>query len=420
MVISAKRAVVRAGLLTLAVAALTVPLIDAASAATPARRNALGSDGPLQMQGAAQRARVVSPEIHPDRRVTVRLNAPNAREVRLTGQLIGNDLGHYLSTQKYLPMTRDANGVWSVTVGPLEPNIYEYAFTVDGLAVNDPQNAGNAVEVSGPTPAYYDTQDVPHGTVRMEIYTSPIFRQPRYVWVYTPPGYDESRDRYPVLYMTHGSNCCESTWVQRGRANIILDNLIAQGKAKPMILAMPLTARSGGSEAMGPNPQHLANAPPPFADPAAQTNYARNNLFEQDLRANMIPWIDRKFRTIPNADNRGFTGLSQGGIQSFNIGLHNPDLFHWVAPQSAGAENQGDEQFAEMLKDVYPNTQSLNQLKLLYITVGDEDVLYEASKRVADRLQARGVKLSFVPVPGRHQMSVWRRGFYDLAQIIFK
>jgi enterochelin esterase family protein len=256
----------------------------------------------------------------------------------------------------------------------------------------------------------------------MEIYESAVIGQPRYVYVYTPPGYDQSRQRYPVLYLMHGGNCCETAWTQQVRANVILDNLIAEGRAKPMIVVMPLGARSGPSDYLAPVPAQMEGAPAgPGGAAGAQSNYAPNNLFEQDLLRGIIPFIDQKYRTLADADHRGMSGLSQGGIQSFTIGLRHTDVFHWVAPMSAGAESQGDDQFIGPMKDVYENPGPVKRnLKLLYVTVGAEDVLYEADRRLVERLRAGGVNLTFVPIPGRHQYSVWRRGLRDLAPLLFR
>lgn len=384
------------------------------------RRDALGSAGPrlVQQQGATPRPRVTSPMIHADRRVTLSLLAPEAKDVRLTGQIIG-DRAHFLSPQKYLPMTRDERGVWTITVGPLEPNIYEYSFSVDGVDTPDPGTREGSVEVPGAKPAYWDSQPVPHGSVRMEVYESKATGSSRYVWVYTPPGYDESRQRYPVLYLLHGGNCCEFNWVTQVRANIILDNMIAEGRARPMILVMPLGARFGPSDNLGPNPAQMEGAL--LQGGADQGNDKPGNRFEQDLLGQLAPFIDAKFRTIANADHRGLGGVSQGGLQTLTIGLRHTDVFRWLAPIAAGAENGGDDQLLVALKDVTDNPAPLRKnLKLLYFSVGVDDVLYEPNVRLVNRLRDAGVAASITGVPGRHQRTVWRRALYDVAPKLFK
>ena len=378
----------------------------------------LGQPGPATLRPDYSRTRaVISPIIHPDRRVTFRLNAPEATDVQLTGHVIGPRM-HWLSKERSLPMTKGADGFWTITLGPLEPEIYPYSYLVNGVAVSDPGNRINMVEVPGDKPAYYDPQDVPHGDVRMVVYHSKATSSVRYLRVYTPPGYDESKARYPVLYLQHGGNCCEYSWMEQARANMIMDNLIAQKKARPMIVVMALGARSGSSEALGPVESQREGFKPP---PGRQTNYDPGNLFEQDLLTGIIPFIDKKFRTIANADNRALSGLSQGGIQTVTIGLRHTDVFHWLVPMSAGAENQGDDQFMKISEDIFANPEPLKKnLKLLHFLVGREDVLYEPDKRLAEKLQSLGVKLTFQAYPGMHEYKVWRRGLYETAPLLFR
>jgi enterochelin esterase family protein len=401
---------IAAGLLTLA-----------ASAQVPkgARLSETGQSGPNTPPAEYSRPRaVISPVIHADHSVTLKLNAPDAREVRATGHIIGMN-AHWLSNpRKSIPMTRDASGVWSVTLGPLAPDIYDYGYLVDGAPAGDPGNRLNIVEVPGDKPAFYDAQPVPHGDVRLVVYNSKSTNSVRYLRVYTPPGYDESRMRYPVLYLQHGGNCCEYNWMELARANLIMDNLIAEHKARPMIIVMALGARSGPSEGLGPNPSQMEGARGPGK---GQTNYDPGNLFEIDLLTGIIPFIDHRFRTIADADHRALSGLSQGGIQTVTIGLRHSDTFHWLAPMSAGAESAGDDQFMDISKDIFANPGPLKKnLKLLHFVVGQEDVLYEADKRLADRLSAAGVKLTFTAVPGMHEYKVWRRGLHDVAPELFQ
>jgi enterochelin esterase-like enzyme len=393
-----------------------------AQAQAPATAQPAQPAGPAGQQG---QRRVASPEIHPDRRVTFRLFAPEAKEVRINGPIVVDRPGGFL------PMTRDAQGVWSITLGPLAPELYEYSFWMDQVSLVDPSNRAShydnsrksLVQVPGPSPAFYDIRPVPHGSVRMEVHDSKVIGAPRYVWVYTPPGYDESRDRYPVLYLMHGGGCCEDIWIRALRANMILDNLIADGKAKPMIIVMPLGARSGGSDGLGPNPTQMQGAPPAFANPQSQSNFVPNNLFEQHLLTELIPFIDGKFRTIANADGRGLSGLSQGGIQTFTIGLRRTDVFHWLVPMSAGGGSAPD-QLINPLRDVYETPEKLDKvkkdLKLLYVNVGREDPLYEANTRMVDKLRQGGVTLTYAPIAGGHEYSVWRIALRDVAPLLFR
>ena len=411
-----KKTMMRQMLLHVAAALLAIP----AAAQAPAGKDpgALGQSGPATISPDYMRTRaVISPVIHPDRRVTFRLNAPAATDVRLTGHVIGPKM-HWLSPERSLPLTKGTDGVWSITIGPLEPEIYQYNFLVNGAGVSDPGNRINLVQVPGDKPAYYDPQDVPHGDVRMVVYHSKATNSVRYLRVYTPPGYDDSKQRYPVLYLQHGGNCCEYSWMEQARANMIMDNLIAEKKAKPMIVVMALGARSGPSEGLGPVPAHREGNKPPAG---RQSNYDPGNLFEVDLLTTIIPLVDKKFRTLANADNRALSGLSQGGIQTVTIGLRNTDTFHWLVPMSAGAENQGDDQFMKISEDIFADPEPLKKnLKLLHFLVGREDVLYEADKRLADKLRSLGVKLTFEAYPGMHEYKVWRRGLYETAPLLFR
>jgi enterochelin esterase family protein len=200
---------------------------------------------------------VISPIIHADRRVTFRLNAPEARDVRLTGHVIGPN-SHWLSKDRSLPMIKGGDGFWTLTLGPLAPELYDYGYTVDGGGrIRSRQPAQSGGGAGQRVPAYYDAQDVPHGDVRMVVYHSKAIGSARYLRVYTPPGYETGNQRYPVLYLMHGGNCCEYSWMEQARANLILDNLIAARKARPMIVVMALGSRSGPSEALEPVPSQM-------------------------------------------------------------------------------------------------------------------------------------------------------------------
>jgi enterochelin esterase family protein len=396
-------------------------LATAAVAQVPpgAKLSETGAPGPNVAAEEYSRPRqVISPIIHADHTVTLKVNAPGASEVRVTGHIIGPN-AHWLSApRKSIPMTKDAKGLWSVTLGPLAPDIYDYGFLIDGYPAGDIANRLNIVEVPGDKPMFYDAQDVPHGDVHLVIYNSSATSSVRYLRVYTPPGYDAGKQRFPVLYLQHGGNCCEYNWMELARANLILDNLIAEHKAKPMIIVMALGARSGPSEGLGPLPSQMEGARGPGN---GQSNYDPGNLFETDLLTGIIPFIDHKFRTVPDADHRALSGLSQGGIQTVTIGLRHTEAFHWLAPMSAGAESAGDDQFMDISKDVFANPAPLKtKLRLLHFVVGQEDVLYEADKRLADKLSSLGVKLTFTPVPGMHEYKVWRRGLYEVAPELFQ
>ena len=390
---------------------------SAAQVPAGASLGALGQAGPQTLRADYARSHaVISPVVHADGKVTFRLNAPEANNVRLTGHIIGPN-AHWLSKDRSLPMTKGGDGIWSVTLGPVAPDIYDYGYLVDGVTALDPGNRLGLVEVPGGKPAYYDARPVPHGDVHMIAYFAKPIGATRYLRVYTPPGYEKGTARYPVLYLMHGGNCCEYSWMEQARANTILDNLIAEHKARPMILVMALGARSGPSEGLEPVPSQQDGFRPPAGK---QSNYDPGNLFEIDLLNDIIPLVDTRFRTVADADHRALSGLSQGGIQTVTIGLRHTETFHWLVPMSAGAENQGDDQFVAISRDVYEHPEALKKnLRLLHFVVGKEDVLHEADRRLADLLSAHGVKLTFQTVPGMHEYKVWRQGLHDVAPLLF-
>jgi enterochelin esterase family protein len=270
---------------------------------------------------------VVSPEVHPDGRITLRYRAPNATQVTASGELDG----------KPHPMTKGDDGVWSVTVGPLQPDIYTYSFNVDGVIALDPRNAntkfgyGNfgavsIVQVPGNGPQFYDVKDVPHGEVRIRPYVSKTLGVGRTAWVYTPPGYDQGSD-YPVMYLLHGAGDIESGWTMIGRANNILDNAIAEGRATPMVVVMPL----------GYATQSFWAGPARASTATASGGPGGLSLPAQDLLNDVMPMIERDYKVSRSADKRAIAGLSMGGGQTINVAFNRPELFTYVVAMSPAA-----------------------------------------------------------------------------------
>ena len=273
---------------------------------------------------------VVSPEILPDGRVTFRLLAPEATSVSVTGDWPG---GIQSTTT---PMVKDDTGVWSATVGPLKPEFWIYTFSVNGVTTLDPRNINtrrnttrieNTLLIPGPESADYMVNAVPHGTVSIQWYASPTAGATRRAYVYTPAGYENGTGRYPVLYLLHGGSGDEDAWSSCGRASQILDNLIAKGHARPMIVVMPNcnTTRIAA-------PDHVA-APP--ALPANQ-DPGRFRRFPESLVKDLIPFIDKTFRTRTDRESRAIAGLSVGGAQTLYAAFNNLDLFAWVGAFSGG------------------------------------------------------------------------------------
>jgi enterochelin esterase family protein len=346
-------------------------------------------------------APVSSPEVHPDRRITFRIRAPKASEVTFTGD--------WMPAGASEKMTKDANGVWSVTLGPLEPSIYLYTFSVDGVTMADPVNpriklrsrtSASMVEVGAQQPALWQARNVPHGTVEINWQNSKVLDgEARWIWIYTPPGYEKDRDRrYPVLYLFHGSNDIAGGWVLAGNANFILDNLLAEKKAVPMIVVMPYG--------------HAV----PFGSP--REVQARNTaLFEEYLLKDVMPLVESKYRIAAGREKRAIAGLSMGGGQALHIGFGHPELFSAVGAFSAAVPGDLETRFAGLFKDPAGTNQ---KLKTLWIACGREDSLFARSQNLAETLKARGIQHTFHATPGAHTYTIWRRYLGEFVPLLFR
>ena len=343
---------------------------------------------------------IASCEVKPDRTVSFRLRAPEATDVKVGGDFV----------QGAQPMTKADDGVWSVTLGPLNPAIYSYTFRVNGVSVLDPVNpmiqlgergSSSMFEVPADKPAAYDLQAVPHGTVHINYYDSKTLGVPRRIDVYTPPGYETSRNVYPVLYLLHGSGDTEAGWTSIGRANLILDNLIAAGKAKPMIVVMPYgRARAD---------VYLA----PFATPNSEAD-----AFENDLLKDVMPYAEKFYRISGKADDRAIAGLSMGGGQSLSIGLRHLDTFHAIGAFSAGGRTQNfEEQYKDLLSD---RAGSNKKLKVFYIACGKADSLFAGSEAMHAALEKHQINHTFVPSEEGHVWRNWRNYLADFVPQLFR
>ena len=348
-------------------------------------------------QPASPPQRVRSPEIHADRRVTFRLLAPKAGEVRLTGEFMKDPLA----------LQKDDKGLWSVTAGPVAPDIYEYELWIDGVAVVDPGNpavkynsrpgvVSSLLEVPGDQPLFYDIRRVPHGAVQVRWYTSKSLDASRRLHVYTPPGYERGSARYPVLYLLHGADGDDSSWSWFGRASQILDNLIADKKLGPLVVVMPFGYAY----------------PPTGAVEAAR----QREGFTRDLIEDAIPFIQANYRVYTDRERRAIAGLSMGAGQALAIGLHHLELFSRVAAFSgAGGANA-----AETFRDLAANPKKANdQLRLLWIGCGTEDGGFARVREFSEFLNKSGVKHTFRSTEGAHTWIVWRRYLHELAPQFF-
>ena len=349
------------------------------------------------------RAPVISPEVHPDHSVTFRFRDPNAKAVSLSRE-----------GARAVPMEKDESGIWSVTTDSLEPDFYGYTFQADGVGLLDPGNSlikpnllgmNSMVHVPGPASLPWELNDVPHGEIHHHFYKSAIVGDNRDYYVYTPPGYeDDAKQQYPVFYLFHGYSDDASGWTAVGRANVILDNLIAQGKAKPMLLVMPLgygapeiVARNGGS----------------LRDPGLRDrNYTR---FRDALFQEVMPQVEKQYRVQADRNSRAIAGLSMGGAESLFIGLNAPDRFAWIGAFSAGGSSPDYEK-------AFPKVdEKLNdQFKLLWIACGTEDGLMPGNRKFREWLKGKGVKVTEIETPGMHTWMVWRRNLATFAPLLFR
>ncbi|MBC2663918.1 esterase [Novosphingobium flavum] len=377
----------------------------------------LSRPAPAAAQNAEDPASVKSPEVLPDGRVTFRLLAPKADAVQLTGDWMDNNRRNSSRSA-----TREANGVWSITEGPLPPDYYVYSFRVDGVAALDPKNPvikngntfnHNILKVPGPETAFEDDRAVPHGQVRMAWYPSGVTGTVRRIHVYTPPGYDGNASRYPVLYLIHGGGDNDSGWTTGGRVNFILDNLLAEGKAKPMIVVMP--------------DWNLGVPAAPQAGQSAIDLAAREqDAFAADLTGSIMPWVESNFRTLADRDHRAIAGLSMGGARTLRIGPSRTDLFSYIGVFSMGlqkGQTQGvPDDFEQRNAAFLANAAQTNmRVKLFWIGVGDHDDRIMDGGRTLDATLTRyGVTHEFHESTGGHSWLNWRRYLHQFAPRLFR
>lgn len=336
------------------------------------------------------------PRVHSDLRVTFRVNAPTAQKVQI--QPGGTDSG--LGKGPF-DMVKDEKGIWTVTTPPAVPGFHYYWLLVDGFAANDPASETyfgwakptSGIEIPEKGADFYELKDVPHGDVRIRPYFSKTTGQWRQAYIYTPPGYDRGSTRYPVLYLQHGSGENGTGWTKQGRANLILDNLLAAGKAKPMIIVM-------------------------------ETGYGtkegqQGNAFEDVLISDTVPMVDSSYRTQTARESRAMAGLSMGGGQTLQITAKHLDKFAWVGAFSAPGRNF-DAKTA--YNGVFADPAAYNKkVKLFWIGAGTaEESMYNAAKAMHAALDQASIKNVFFESPGTsHEWQTWRRSLADFAARLF-
>ena len=382
--------------------------------------------GPSSTPPAADRAApaappaYVSPEVSPDRRITFRIFAPNAREVRLNpGDIQG--LGQATA------LTRGDNGVWEITVGPVDAGAYRYTFNVDGVATVDPRspfssesnnNLWSLVTVAGSRD--FDVRDVPHGALAAVTYHSSALGTFRRMHVYTPPGYESGTTKYPVFYLLHGASDSDDSWSSIGRANVILDNLIADRKAKPMIVVMPAGHTRRGTTGV--------------------SGRSNTDEFVKDFNTSVVPYIEKHYRVQTDRASRAIAGLSMGGNHTLHIGLPNLDRFAYIGVYSSGLIG-GFPELATAGRGGTPGTAAppmtapeweraharvlddpalKKGLKLLWFGTGKDDRLLPTTAATVEMLKKHGFNPEFRETPGGHTWLVWRAYLAEFVPRLFQ
>ncbi len=349
---------------------------------------------------------VVSPEVQADRHVTFRINAPMAQNVRLTGSDIPGLL-------QGAPMTKAENGVWEVTLGPIDPGAYRYNFNVDRVTVIDPRNPSisesnnnvwSMVYIAGAD--FMDTNDVPHGAVSAVTYYSSVLKKFRRMHVYTPPGYETGSGKYPVFYLLHGAGDCDESWTSVGRAGFIMDNLIAAKKAKPMVIVMPAghTAQTSG----------LIGAAGSQDD------------FIAEFSADIMPYAESHYRVQTDRQHRAIAGLSMGGTQTLGIAIPHLEQFAYIGVFSSGliggllTASATTTSWEEQHRTQLDNAALKKGLKLVWFSTGSDDRLITTSRSTVDLLKAHGFNAQFKESPGAHTWINWRNYLSEFAPQLFQ
>lgn len=369
------------------------------------------SPAPTNVRGADY------PRLNPDLSATFRVQAEHAQKVQLLLEL----------GQSIYDMVKSQSGVWEVTTKPLLPGFHYYAISVDGFVSNDPGSrvffaAGKEVsglEVPAPESDFFAIEDVPHGSVRTEWYRSKKTGQTRRIFVYTPPGYDRSDQRYPVLYLQHGFGEDEAGWSDQGHENFILDNLIAAGKAKPMIIVNANGMADVELQPPPPPPVHRdTNQSPSSTGVARFFMDQRYPLFDSMLTNELVPFIDATFRTIPDREHRALAGLSMGGAQALRVGFHHMDQFSYIGAFSPAIDITDTQRDYD---GVLANPEKVNrQLRLLWMGIGREDFLHAPVSASHEMLQQAGIRHVWMESSGAHVWTVWREYLADFTPRLFQ
>ncbi len=357
----------------------------------------------------SRRAPVVSPQVLEDGRITFRIRAPKAESVRLAG---GDIPGIRRQSGE---LKKEEGDVWKVTVGPVIPGAFRYRFNVDGVDVMDPRNPATSESnnntwslVCVPGSEFFDTKDVPHGAVSEVAYYSNSLKRFRRMHIYTPPGYQKGKGKFPVFYLLHGASDSDNSWSSVGRAGFILDNLIAAGKAKPMVVVMP----AGHTGPFG------------FGRPRR----GGVDEFTQDFLNDIMPYMETNYRIIADQGHRAIAGLSMGGAQTLNIAVPNLDKFAYFGVFSSGVFSMGRRgsggrsgpSWEEQQKKFLDDAELKKKLKLVWFATGKEDFLIETSRATVAMLKKHGLKVDYKETSGGHTWINWRQYLVDFSTKLFQ
>jgi len=342
---------------------------------------------PSQAQKATS---LISPEVHPDNKISFRYYAPDASKVLLRTEMLTEPA----------EMLKDQSGVWSVTIDPVKPDIYPYCFVVDGIQVSDPNNTlifpnerfkYSLADIKGNNTLVHSLHNVPHGKVSYRYYTSSTLGETRTLLVYTPPGFDISAEKkYPVLYLIHGATETEETWTKVGRANLIADNLLVLNKIVPMIIVMPYA--------------NVSPAPPEY--------------FTRDMMNDIIPFIEDNYPVFTDSKNTAVAGFSEGGGRAINIGLTNPDKFGYLCPFAPATDT---EEFKKKFSDWYPDTELFNEHLILFsVYIATRDHLYESVIGTIAMFKEKGLRVETHIARGAHNWINCRLYLTNTMQLIFR
>ena len=367
-------------------------------------------------------APVVSPEIHDNNTVTFRFKAPKAVRVQLTGDFLPVQKNAKFEAPGIVDLKEGQEGVWEYTTPePLKPELYSYSFIVDGLRMNDPANVylirdvstlTNVFIIGGDRADFYKVNPVPHGTVSRIWYDSPALGLERRMTVYTPVGYETSGKRYPVLYLLHGMGGDEEAWISLGRTAQILDNLIAQGKARPMIVVMP---NGNASQEAAPGESSRGMVPPTMQLPKTM-----EGSYEQAF-PEIVKFIDKNYRTIKSKSGRAIAGLSMGGFHSLHISKQYPDMFNYIGLFSAAIMPN-----KEVSSPIYENMEGKLKVQfdknpaLYWIAIGKTDFLYKANEEYRKLLDEKGYKYTYYESDEGHIWKNWRIYMTEFVPMLFR